>query len=120
MLFNLYVADLPDCLSSEIKGFQYTDDATIYTSFMAPGIVSQAEALHSTLLGLQNWSSDCNLALNAKKTKVMLISTSQIDNPLERARNSQASGCLLNGPSKVRRACRSAITILLCGTVYFA
>ena len=78
MLFNMYVADLQDNLPLPITSFQYADDTTMYTSCTASSITSQAEALNSSLASLSTWSKDSNLALNAKETKAMLISTSQM------------------------------------------
>ena len=78
MLFNLYVADLQDNLPPTVTSFQYADDTTMYTSCTASSITSQADALNSSLASLSSWSRDSNLALNAKKTKAMLISTPQI------------------------------------------
>ena len=78
MLFNLYVTDLPDNLPVDVKSFQYADDTTIYTSCTVPSIASKARDLNSSLASLGTWSKHSNLALNAKKTKSMLISTSQM------------------------------------------
>ena len=78
MLFNLYVADLQDILPPTVRSFQYADDTTIYSSCTAPQITSQAEGMNATLASLGAWSNDSNLALNSRKTKAILISTSQM------------------------------------------
>ena len=78
MLFNLYVADLQDILPPTVKSFQYADNTTIYSSCTAPQVTSQAESMNATLESLGAWSNDSNLALNSKKTKFILISTSQM------------------------------------------
>ena len=71
MLFNLYVSDLQDHLPSSIGSFQYADDTTIYSSCPAPELRTAVQLLSS-------WSNDSHLALNSKKTKTMLLSTSQM------------------------------------------
>ena len=78
MLFNLYVSDLQDHLPSSIGSFQYADDTTIYSSCPAPELQTCAQELNSTLNTVSSWSNDSHLALNSKKTKTMLLSTSQI------------------------------------------
>ena len=78
MLFNLYVADLQDILPPTVKSFQYADDTTIYSSCTAPQITSQAERMNATLASRGACSNDSCLALNSRKTKVILISTPQM------------------------------------------
>ena len=78
MLFNLYVSDLQDHLPSSIGSFQYADDTTIYSSCPAPELQKCAQELNSTLNTVSSWSNDSHLALNSKKTKTMLLSTSQM------------------------------------------
>ena len=78
MLFNLYVSDLQDHLRSSIGSFQYADDTTIYSSCPAPELQICAQELNSTLNTVSSWSNDSHLALNSKKTKTMLLSTSQM------------------------------------------
>ena len=78
MLFNLYVSDLQDHLPSSIGSFQYADDTTIYSSCPAPELQRCAQELNSTLNTVRTWSNDSHLALNSKKTKTMLLSTSQM------------------------------------------
>ena len=78
MLFNLYVSDLQDHLPSSIGSFQYADDTTIYSSCPAPELQRCAQELNSTLNTVSSWSNDSHLALNSKKTKTMLLSTSQM------------------------------------------
>ena len=78
MLFNLYVSDLQDHLPSSIGSFQYADDTTIYSSCPAPELQRCAQELNYTLSTASSWSNDSHLALNSKKTKTMLLSTSQM------------------------------------------
>ena len=78
MFFNLYVSDLQDHLPSSIGSFQYDDDTTIYSSCPAPELQGCAQELNSTLNTVSSWSNYSHLALNSKKTKTMLLSTSQM------------------------------------------
>ena len=62
ILFNLYVNDISDCLSS-IKSYQYADDTTIYLQ-KKPTILKDGEKrLQQALNDLATWSADCNLCL---------------------------------------------------------
>ena len=78
MLFNLYVSDLQDHLPSSIGSFQYADDTTIYSSCPAPELQRCVQELNSTINTVSSWSNNSHLALNSKKTKTMLLSTSQM------------------------------------------
>ena len=78
MLVNLYVSDLQDHLPSSIGSFQYADDTTIYSSCPTPELQRCAQELNSTLNTVSSWSNDSHLALNSKKTKTKLLSTSQM------------------------------------------
>ena len=78
MLFNLYVSDLQDHLPSSIGSLQYADDTTIYSSCPAAELQRCVQELNSTLNTVSSWSNDSHLALNSKKTKTMLLSTSQM------------------------------------------
>ena len=61
-----------------LDSFQYADDTTIYSSFSAPKLQRCAQQLSPTLNTVSSWSNDSHLALNSKKTKTMLLSTSQM------------------------------------------
>ena len=78
MLFNLFVSDLQDHLPSSIGSSQYADDTTIYSSCPAPELQRCAQEPNSTLNTVSSWSNDSHLAFNSKKTKLMLLSTSQM------------------------------------------
>ena len=78
VLFNLYVSDLQNHLPSSIGSFQYADDTTIYSSCPARELQRCAQELNSTLNTVSSWSNYSHLALNSKKTKTMLLSTSQM------------------------------------------
>jgi hypothetical protein len=112
MLFNLYVADLQGSLPSSFKCHQYADDTTMYSSCAVPLINSKVVEVNSSLEALSLWSRQSNHALNSKKTKTMLISTSQMSRvhslhdkeieiqingkPLERVKSTKLLGLRLN------------------------
>ena len=67
ILFNLYVNDISDCLSS-IKSYQYADDTTIYLQ-KKPTILKDGEKrLQQALNDLATWSADCNLCLKVSSS----------------------------------------------------
>ena len=74
ILFNLYVNDLTDVLSTEVNCHQYVNDITIF-SHCKP---SELLRVVGRRCRLSTWSFRCNLALHPKKTKVMLLSTPQM------------------------------------------
>ena len=78
MLFNHYVSDLEDHFPSSIGSFQDADDTTVHSSCAAPQLQRCAQELNSTLNTVSSWSNDSRLALNSKKTKTMLLSTSKM------------------------------------------
>ena len=78
ILFNLYVSDLQDHLPSSIGSFQYADDTKIYSSCPAAELQRCAQEINSTVNTVSSWSNDSHLALNSKKTKTMLLPTSQM------------------------------------------
>ena len=78
VLFNLYVNDLSETFDSTITFHQYADDTSFYSQCKPADITSCQENLQSNLDKLSCWSSTNNLALNSKKTKVMLFSTTQL------------------------------------------
>ena len=78
VLFNLYVNDLSEALPSNFKSHQYADDTTIYRHCIPSDLQSCQTEVQAAIDKLSNWSKECNLALNPKKTKVMLLSTAQM------------------------------------------
>ena len=78
LLFNLYVSDVQDHTPSSTGSFQFADDTTIYSSYPAAELQRCAKELNSTLSTVNSWSNDSDLALYSKKTKTMLLSTSQM------------------------------------------
>ena len=78
VLFNLYVNDLSTALPSEVVCHQYADDMTPYTDFRSSDLEVGQSVIQDALNKLSDWSSECNLALNPKKTKVMMLSSAQM------------------------------------------
>lgn len=78
MLFNLYVSDLKEHLPPSVASYQYADDTTILTSCRPAELAPTASKMNNTLDSLSTWSSHSHLALNSQKTKVLLVSTSQM------------------------------------------
>ena len=78
VLFNLYVNDLSSALSSEVVCHQYADDTTMYTHFRPSDLEVGQLVIQDALNKLSDWSFECSLAVNPKKTKVMMLSSAQI------------------------------------------
>ena len=78
VLFNLYVNDLSFALPSEVVCHQYVDGTTIYTHFRPSDLEVGRSLIQDALNKLSDWSLECNLALNPKKTKVMMLSSAQM------------------------------------------
>ena len=67
-MFNLYITNLPDKV--QLPCFQYADNITI----LAHGKPNDLSSLQK----LVSWPLSTNLALNLKKTKIMVMSTKQL------------------------------------------
>ena len=78
VLFNLYVNDLSSALPSEVVCHQYADDTTMYTHFRPSDLEVGQSVIQDALNKMSDWSLKCNLALNSKKTKVMMLSSAQM------------------------------------------
>ena len=76
VLFNLYVTDLQGEMVQPC--FQYADDTTIVTQGKLKNRCSLENAMNNDLFKLNSWSVCANLALNPRKTKVMVLSTKQL------------------------------------------
>ena len=76
VLFNFYTADLQDEI--QLPCFQYADDTTIFAQRRPNDLLSFETALNDDLEKLISWSSTKNLALNPKKTKVMVMGEKQL------------------------------------------
>ena len=74
LFFNIYVNDLP-LLLPEGQCVMFADDTSATDS--DPDIFSLENRLQGHLITLQNWCESNRMAINATKTKVMLISTRQ-------------------------------------------
>ena len=70
--------DLTSALPSEVACHQYADDTTMYTHFKPSDFEVGRSMIQDALTKLSDWSLECNLALNPKKTKVMILSSAQI------------------------------------------
>jgi hypothetical protein len=71
LLFNIFMADLPACLSSDVV--QYADDSTLFRLITSP---ADAEALQSDLVTLGAWCKNNGMELNLGKCKSMDITFS--------------------------------------------
>ena len=58
--------------------FQYADDTTLYLHAKVSKLDDCTTGLNDAIARLENYSADSNLALNAKKAKWMLLSTTQM------------------------------------------
>ena len=75
LLFIIYTSDLPLCLPLECKLFMYADDSTITCS---SSNTNEIENNLNTALGrIYDWCVRNKLAINANKTKSMLIGSKQ-------------------------------------------
>ena len=75
-IFNQYVADLQEHI--QCRCFQYAEDTTFYLHSKVSNLDDSKTGLNDAIARLENYSTDSNLALNAKKTKWMLLSTTQM------------------------------------------
>ena len=75
-MLNLYGKDLTEVLPAELRFHQYAKDTTIYGHCKLFELQSCPAEMQLVLdIKLFIWLSQCNLALNPKRTKVMLLST---------------------------------------------
>ena len=70
--------------------FQYADDTTLYLHAKVSKLDDCTSGLNDAIARLESYSTDSNLALNAKKTKWMLLSTTQM------SRVHRLNSCTLN------------------------
>lgn len=77
-MFNLYANDLSSALPSEVVCHQYADNTTMYTHFRPSDLEVGQSVIQEALNKLLDWSLECNLVLNPKKTKVMMLSSAQM------------------------------------------
>ena len=74
--------------------FQYADDTTLYLHAKVSKLDDCTTGLNDAIARLENYSTDSNLALNAKKAKWMFLSTTQM------SRVHSLDSCTLNVNSK--------------------
>ena len=77
-LFNLYVDNLSSALPSEVVCHQYADDTTMYIHFRPSDLEVGQSVIQDALNKLSDRSLECNLALNPKKTKLMMLTSTQM------------------------------------------
>ena len=75
ILFNLYVADLHEKLKCPC--YQYADDTTFYQHTKVVDLEHCATQMNNTISRLGQYSNESNLALNGKKTKWLLLSSTR-------------------------------------------
>lgn len=76
LLFNLYINDLPLCISSSaISCDMFADDSSLHTY----GVNSEHinDRLQTSLTEVSNWCTENNMLLNPEKTKSMIVATRQ-------------------------------------------
>ena len=73
------VADMSQ-IRPESKCLQYADDTTLYRACKASQRHACINNIEKDIHSILRWSSDTNLIFNSAKTKVMVISTSQMSN----------------------------------------
>ena len=75
VIFNLYVADLQNNVNCQC--FQYADDTTFHIYTKVSDLSGATTDINRNLNCLGEYLNESNLALNATKTKWMLVSKSQ-------------------------------------------
>ena len=76
LLFIIYTSDLPSCIPQNCNLFMYADDSTLTCS--SSTVNNEIERnLNTALDRIHNWCARNKLALNANKTKCMLIGLRQ-------------------------------------------
>ena len=76
MIFNLYVNDLQDHVSS--SSVQYADDTTIYEACKPNDLENAQSLLNNSLRKVNEWSDQNSLAANAIKTKYLLCASKRL------------------------------------------
>ena len=78
VLFNLHLNDLSEALRSNFNSHLYADDTRIYRHCIPSDLQSNQMEVQAEIDKPTDYSKECNLELNLKKTKVMLLSTAQM------------------------------------------
>ena len=76
ILFNLYVTSIN--MNGQSEYLLYADDTTLLRYTKVKKLPETIESMQNELSSINQWSTDTNLALNAKKTKMAMFSTSQL------------------------------------------
>jgi len=76
VLFNLYVAELSDQISS--LSIQYADDATLYRHSRIRDILRCIREIETDIETLSTWSADHNLLFNPDKLQYIIFSTKRL------------------------------------------
>ena len=80
LLFLLYTSELYSIL--ENKPIGYADDSTLMAAVPSPGVrVTVAESLIRDLGRVSEWCDLWGMKLNARKTNIMIASTSRTVDP---------------------------------------
>ena len=77
VLFNLYVNDMRNSIQDGFNCHQYADDTTIYQHCKPKRLQTYILNMNENMNNLETWAGKCNLLLNEKKTKQMVIATCQ-------------------------------------------
>ena len=99
VLFNLYVNDMRNSIQDGFNCHQYADDTTIYQHCTPKCLQTCILNMNENMNNLETWAGNCNLLLNEKKTKQMVIATSQ----MSRAHNHGLS--TYTSPIKLKNKC---------------
>ena len=78
VLFNLYVKDMRNSIQDGFNCYQYADDTTIYQHCKPKCLQTCILNMNENMNNLETWAGNCNLLLNEKKTKQMVIATWQM------------------------------------------
>ena len=74
-LFSIYTSDLPHTLQA--RTLMYADDTQIITSYRPAELQHHAQLLQNDLVQLESWMTANKLCINAAKTQVITMGTSQ-------------------------------------------
>ncbi|KAJ7347638.1 hypothetical protein OS493_039857, partial [Desmophyllum pertusum] len=112
------------------KCHQYADDTTFYKHCKPADLQSTVTDLSANVGKLEVWSREANLVINPSKTKVMLLSTSQLSNvhhldvanidiavngnPLERVTTTKTVRIPYSSTPELGRKCQARRIVLLC------
>ena len=78
VVFNLYVNDMRNSIQDCFNCHQYADDTTIYQYCKPKCLQTCILNMNENMNNLETWAGNCNLLLNEKKTKQMVIATCQM------------------------------------------